>query len=143
MNLATVHQRTRPQAARIARHLTGGAIAADAWVSTQAAYRLDAATLLRPAVMVVAGEPPYDGVVTGGVAAVIELDSRLAQRWLPCDVGVIWAPHGDGVIALAGGSRSVIAASAVLTVPGYPSLTLPAELLARTPGEGTVLDLHR
>lgn len=143
MNATPAHQQHRARAARLARQLMPGAVAAGAWVSTQAAYRARDDTVLRPAVMVVAGEPPYDGVVTGDVALVVELDARLVQRWDRFGVHTVWAPSGDGVVTLTGGTRRVLAASEVLTVPGCPSITLPAAQLARPGGGAVLVDLHR
>ena len=142
MTASTIARRPRLAASRIARHLTPGAIAAEAWVSTQAAYRVDATTVWRPAVLVGAGEPPYDGEVTTGVLLVVELELRLAARWQSRSLPAVWAPWSSGVVALTPRNREIVAPTDVLTVPGHPSLTLPAALLARPAGEGVVLDLH-
>ena len=142
MTVSTIARPRRLAASRIARHLTPGAIAADAWVSTQVVFHSGAGAQWRPAVIVAAGEPPYDGVVTTGVLLVVEFETRLAARWRGRGIPAIWAPCADGVMAVAGRSREVVAPTGMLEVPGYPSLTLPAELLARPAGEGVVLDLH-
>ena len=144
MTASTIARPPRLAASRIVRHLTPGAIAADAWVSTQAVFRSAAGAdeQWRPPVLVAAGEPPYDGVVTTGVLLVVEFETRLAARWRGRGIPAIWAPCAAGVLVLAGRNREVVAPTGMLSVPGYPSLSLPAELLARPAGEGIVLDLH-
>ena len=124
----------KTQAARLARELRPGAALADAWVSTEAAVRSQDGTVLRPAVVVATCDPPYDGILSGGVLLVVELRSDHLQRWVRVAVGEVWAPWGAGAVAMSGTSARIVPADGTLVVGRHPELTAAVALL-RPPHE--------
>lgn len=128
---ASTHNASRANAARIARLLRPGAHAAGGWVSCEAVVRTAAGALLDPAVVVVSGEPPYDGIVEDGVLLVVETDADLAARWDATAAGTVWAPSADGAVIVHGGISRRVAADGQLTVAGHPLLVIPAAALLR------------
>lgn len=107
-------------AARIARVLAPVAQAAGAWVSAEALVRLERNpdTALRPGVVVVRGDAPYDGVVDEGVLLVVELDEERLEVWRDAGMGAVWLPRPRGVVVAAGAATRVVGADATLLLPG-------------------------
>jgi hypothetical protein len=135
------HRRPTAQAARIARHLRPAAAALNMWVSAEAGVRSPAAGVLRPAVVVARGEPPYDGIADQGVVLIVELEQRLAERWVSPSLRAIWAPRGHGTMQITVEGRTDLPAGAELTVPGFPTLSMPGELLVPATEEAEIIDL--
>ena len=134
MNANTALHPAKTHAARIARHLRPAAALISAWVSTEAGVRTTDG-VLRPAVMVATGEPPYDGVVTGGIVLIVELQPHLVGRWAGADVPEVWAPWGRGAVAITGANARIVPAADVLVADRYPSLTLPVSVLRALEGD--------
>ena len=130
-------------ATRIARLLRPAAQAKGAWVSTEAGVRQDGGSVLWPAVLVVLGEVPYDGIVDHPPLLVIETAATRVERW--CDAGAraVWGTDGDAAVVMARGRRRRVPRGKHLTVPGHPQLRLPAAELLRPPTVGNVVHLPR
>ena len=123
----------RRAAQRVAHLLEPLAVQVGAWVSTEALVRLHRApeTSLRPAVVMAAGDPPYDGVVEGAALLVVEISDD-ATRWAGYECGALWMVTAEGVTVLApGGDRHRLASDAQVQIPGYPKLVIAASALAR------------
>ena len=129
-------------ATRIARLLRPAALRIDAWVSTEAAVQLPGHPLLRPAVLVAAGDPPYDGVALTPPLLVVELDAEKVARWLPLGLAAVWGPDGAGVVEISQGVRRIRTPGEHLTVAGHAELVLPVAELLRQPPLATVVALH-
>lgn len=130
-------------ATRIARLLRPAAEAAGAWVSTEAAVQLTGRPLLRPAVVVVRGEPPYDGVATRPPLLVVEFDPAKVARWAGVRGTTVWARCGDDAIEIRGRTRRVRRRGEHLTVPNRSEFTLPVGELLRGPAVANVIQLPR
>ena len=135
---ATLHP-LKTSATRIARQLRAGG-SAGTWVSTEAGVRTATGEVLRPAVLVATGEPPYDGIVADSVVLVVELDSQLAQRWRGARVGEVWAPCGGGAVCIRGAAARIVPAGDTLAADRDPSLTVPVALLCPAAAEGGTPD---
>ena len=130
------------QAVRIARYLRPAAAALNMWVSAEAGVRTSGRGVLRPAVVVARGEPPYDGIVSDGLVLLVELEENLAGRWVSLSPRAIWAPHGSGLLQITAAGRTILPAGANLTVPRFPGLTMSGDLLAPAVEEARVIDLR-
>ena len=138
--------RPGPVATRIARLLRPAAMQIGAWVSAEAAVQLDGHPLYRPAVVVVEGEPPYDGVARIRPLLVVEVTADKVTRWAALRLPSVWGPYGDGgeeAVEISPGARHVRGLREHLTVPGHPGLVLPVAELLREPPLATVIQLPR
>lgn len=117
----------RRHAARLVRLLRPGATRAGAWVSSEAHVRMSNGDRpLDPAVVVVAGELPYDGVTDDVPLLVVEVHRERIARW-PASVPAVWGPDADGtVIVVESGVRRIVGGDEVLRVPKHPALALRA-----------------
>lgn len=116
-------------ATRIARLLRPAALSIDAWVSTEAAVQLPGHPLLRPAVAVVQGDLPYNGVVTSRPVLVVEVDEERVTRWASLRLPAVWGPCAGAAVEITGTTRRVRSRDESLAVPQHAALTLPvAEL---------------
>ena len=131
--LARSDPAARRVASRIARVLQPSAESAGAWVSTEALIRVqrDPDTALRPAVAVVAGPLPYDGVVDAGVIALVELDVARLATWRAAGVGPVWVPQGRGVVVADATTTVVAQPDGELTLVGRSRVVLAAADLCR------------
>ena len=122
----------RAHAMRLARLLRPAAATAGAWVSTQARVRT-AGGVLWPDLLVATGELPVDGLIDGPPLLVVELTPSGLLRWSDIGGAVAWGLTPQGVAVLADGA--LVPATAQLTVPGAPWLTLPISQLLDAAGE--------
>lgn len=119
-------------ARRVARLLRPAAAVCDAWVSTEAAVELPPGPPARPAVVVVQGELPPDGVVRVSPLLIVELDARLAVRWQD-RCAAVWAPSGTGAVAITRSGARHLDRSETLAVAGHPPLRLAVDQLLGRP----------
>jgi hypothetical protein len=121
------------RAARLSRLLATTVEGSAAWVSVEALIRVerDPDTALRPAVAVVEGPLPYDGVVDTGLLVVVETDPRRLELWQDAGVHTIWVPRSRGVVVSVAGTSKVLAGEQELPVPGMGSRGLTAADLSR------------
>ncbi len=133
----------RDCATRVARCLRAAAAGIGGWVSCEASVRTSNDMVLRPAVVVAIGDPPYDGVATTGVVLVVEMHPHLASRWAGTGVPAVWAPSGPSAVVATAAGRKLVAPGHLLTVPGHPALEMPADVLLFARAEGIVVAAGR
>ena len=135
--------RPGPVATRIARLLRPAAVQIGAWVSAEAAVQVSGHPFLRPAVVVVEGEPPYDGIARIRPLLVVEVDADKVTRWAGLRLPAVWGPYGEEAVEISAGARHVRQPGELLTVPGHAELVLPVAELLREPPLATVIQLPR
>lgn len=119
------------RAARLARRLLPAVAALDGFVSTQLLVRVGA-SLRRPAVSVVLGEPPVDGVLDGAPDLAVELAPAVRpEDYLSAGAPAVWVVAAGGATILTRRGARRCGPTGLLTVPGRPGLKLPAALACR------------
>ena len=133
VRIAEADAHRRRLAARIARALDPAARTVPAWVSAEALVRVERSpdTALRPAVAVVRGDLPCDGVVDEGLLVVVELDHHRFEVWRDAGVGTVWLPQDRNVVVAAGDTTSLVEAGGRLRLPGSGTASIAAADICR------------
>lgn len=122
----------RSAAARLARLFDPAARRVGAWVSTEVLVRIseEPETALRPVLAVVAGEPPYDGIVTTRPILVVDVGGSRRGLWPRGSATQVWTVDGGGVAVDRADARSrVVAHDRLLRPSGLGGLRLAAATL--------------
>lgn len=122
------------RAARLARRLLPAVADLDGFVSTQLLVRVGG-SLRRPAVSVVLGQPPVDGVLDGAPDLAVELAPAVRpEEYLSAGAPAVWVVAAGGATVLTRAGARRCGPTGLLTVPGRPELELPAAVACAAVG---------
>lgn len=122
----------RPAALRLARLFEPAAARVGAWVSGEVLVRVGHVpeTALRPVLVVVAGEPPYDGVVTTQPLLVVDVGAARRRLWPRGSATQVWIVDGCSVaVDRANVPPRVVTQDRLLRPTGLAGLRVPAATL--------------